>query len=159
MYASPDLSPDGRKLSLSILRGNNWDVWIYDLERQVATRLTFDEAYDADQVWSPEKVGLMIAGLEVPHVHMHVTPIDTVTDLDFAATVADYEFARQSLAAQVAKTWFLATELKQQVALATETVDILNRLTEIVETKQKVGQVSMQDVYLERMSDSEGGGA
>ncbi|MGI8603905.1 MAG: HIT family protein [Verrucomicrobiales bacterium] len=30
------------------------------------------------------KVGLMIAGLEVPHVHLHLTPIDEITDMDFA---------------------------------------------------------------------------
>jgi diadenosine tetraphosphate (Ap4A) HIT family hydrolase len=30
------------------------------------------------------KVGLMIAGLEVPHVHLHLTPIDALGDLDFA---------------------------------------------------------------------------
>jgi len=66
------------------------------------------------------------------------------------ATTYDFQFARQSLAASVAKTWFLATELQQQVALAQETVDILNKLTELVEQKQEVGQVSMQDVYLSR---------
>ncbi len=54
LYANPELSPDGRKLSVSLLRGNNMDVWVYDLERNVATRLTFDEGYDADQVWSPD---------------------------------------------------------------------------------------------------------
>lgn len=32
----------------------------------------------------PERVGLMIAGLEVPHVHLHVVPIRGVHDLDFA---------------------------------------------------------------------------
>ena len=37
-----------------------------------------------DKAFRPTKVGLMIAGLEVPHVHLHVTPIDTVNDLDFA---------------------------------------------------------------------------
>jgi histidine triad (HIT) family protein len=36
-----------------------------------------------DAVYKPEKVGLMIAGLEVPHVHLHVTPINSVHDLDF----------------------------------------------------------------------------
>jgi len=54
LYANPELSPDGRKLSLSLLRGNNLDIWIYDLDRNVATRLTFDESYDADQIWSPD---------------------------------------------------------------------------------------------------------
>ncbi len=71
-------------------------------------------------------------------------------DANLQATVADVEFARMSLAAYVAKAWFLATELKQQVGLARETVDILTRLTELVEKKQAVGQVSMQDVYLAR---------
>jgi histidine triad (HIT) family protein len=37
-----------------------------------------------DAVYGPEKVGLMIAGLEVPHTHVHVSPIYQVDDLDFA---------------------------------------------------------------------------
>lgn len=36
------------------------------------------------QAFAPTRVGLMIAGLEVPHVHWHVVPIDGVHDLDFA---------------------------------------------------------------------------
>jgi Tol biopolymer transport system component len=48
------LSPDGSRLALSVLRDNNWDVWVYDLEREVATRLTFDDGYDADQIWSAD---------------------------------------------------------------------------------------------------------
>jgi histidine triad (HIT) family protein len=34
--------------------------------------------------FSPTRIGLMIAGLEVPHVHLHVVPIDGVHDMDFA---------------------------------------------------------------------------
>jgi histidine triad (HIT) family protein len=34
--------------------------------------------------WQPERVGLMIAGLEVPHLHIHVVPMWGVDDLDFA---------------------------------------------------------------------------
>jgi serine/threonine-protein kinase len=51
-YASPSVSPDGTRIALSVMRDNNWDVWVYDMVREVATRLTFDEAYDADQIWS-----------------------------------------------------------------------------------------------------------
>lgn len=36
------------------------------------------------KIHNPVKVGLMIAGLEVPHLHIHVVPIDGVRDLDFA---------------------------------------------------------------------------
>ena len=35
-------------------------------------------------VWRPARVGLMIAGLEVPHLHIHVSPIWEVDDLDFS---------------------------------------------------------------------------
>lgn len=34
--------------------------------------------------FQPQRVGLMIAGLEVPHLHIHVVPIVGVHDLDFA---------------------------------------------------------------------------
>ncbi len=32
----------------------------------------------------PLKVGVMVAGLEVPHVHLHLVPIMQLQDLDFA---------------------------------------------------------------------------
>ena len=37
-----------------------------------------------ETVWSPARVGLMIAGLEVPHLHIHVSPIWEVDDLYFS---------------------------------------------------------------------------
>jgi Tol biopolymer transport system component len=54
IYGTPRLSPEGRRLALSVQRDGNWDVWVYDLEREVATRITFGERYDADPVWSPD---------------------------------------------------------------------------------------------------------
>ncbi|HET7480802.1 MAG TPA: HIT family protein, partial [Rubrobacteraceae bacterium] len=33
--------------------------------------------------YNPEKVGLMLAGLEVPHVHIHLLPIDRLEDMSF----------------------------------------------------------------------------
>ena len=53
-YANPRLSPDGQRLSLTVLKNNNWDIWVHDLERRVSTRVTFDEAADTEQVWSPD---------------------------------------------------------------------------------------------------------
>jgi serine/threonine-protein kinase len=54
IYGTPRLSPDGRRLAVSVQRDDNWDVWVYDIERDVATRVTFGERYDADPVWSPD---------------------------------------------------------------------------------------------------------
>ena len=36
------------------------------------------------RAFRPTKVGMMLAGLEVPHVHVHLVPIATVRDMDFA---------------------------------------------------------------------------
>ncbi len=34
-------------------------------------------------VLSPARIGVMIAGFEVPHVHVHVVPMNDMSDLDF----------------------------------------------------------------------------
>ena len=54
IYTNPRLSPDGTRLSLTVLREGNWDIWVYDLGRGVSTRLTFDEGVESEQIWSPD---------------------------------------------------------------------------------------------------------
>jgi histidine triad (HIT) family protein len=54
--------------------------------------------------FKPVKVGLMIAGLEVPHTHLHVVPIRDLHDLDFAnqdfhAKPADLDRAAETVRA------------------------------------------------------------
>jgi len=43
------------------------------------------------RAFRPKRIGLMIAGLEVPHLHIHLVPIDGVHDLDFANAAASVE--------------------------------------------------------------------
>jgi histidine triad (HIT) family protein len=53
------------------------DHWI-DLEPPLAQHLTLVAqtiGRAVDRVYRPLKVGLLVAGLEVPHVHLHVIPI------------------------------------------------------------------------------------
>jgi histidine triad (HIT) family protein len=47
------------------------------------------------QVTQATRVGLAVIGLEVPHAHLHLVPIDGVHDLDFrrARPAADEELA------------------------------------------------------------------
>lgn len=42
-----------------------------------------------DRIYRPTKVGVMLAGLEVPHVHVHLVPIDAMNDMDFARAEKD----------------------------------------------------------------------
>ncbi len=43
-----------------------------------------------------KRIGVMVAGLEVPHAHVHLVPIEEVTDLDFtkAKPMAQEELAK-----------------------------------------------------------------
>jgi histidine triad (HIT) family protein len=89
------------------------DHWL-DLEPGLLTHLastaqTIGRAQMA--AFKPARVGLLLAGLEVPHVHFHVVPIQSSSDLDFGnqdphpdpAMMAD---AAQSLRAQLQRLGF-----------------------------------------------------
>jgi len=41
------------------------------------------------EVFAPARVGLVIAGFEVPHCHVHVIPTRSMADLDFANAAQD----------------------------------------------------------------------
>jgi histidine triad (HIT) family protein len=61
------------------------DHWL-DLEPGLLTHLagtaqTIGKAQMA--AFKPTRIGLLLAGLEVPHVHFHVVPIREAHDLDF----------------------------------------------------------------------------
>jgi len=47
---SPRLSPDGNRLALSVAG----DLFVHDLQRHTATRLTFDAALNQQPVWTPD---------------------------------------------------------------------------------------------------------
>ncbi|HET7479290.1 MAG TPA: hypothetical protein VFJ72_07210, partial [Rubrobacteraceae bacterium] len=51
--------------------------------------------------YNPEKVGLMLAGLEVPHVHIHLLPIDRLEDMSFEYAEKDPDPAGLDEAAEV----------------------------------------------------------
>lgn len=62
------------------------DHWI-DLEPDLAAHLmkVAREVGRAQyQAFEPERIGMLIAGMEVPHTHLHVVPIRSEADLSFA---------------------------------------------------------------------------
>jgi dipeptidyl aminopeptidase/acylaminoacyl peptidase len=52
-YDSPRLSPDGRRLAVTIRQSSRRDVWQYELDRETLTQLTFDGA-SSNAVWTPD---------------------------------------------------------------------------------------------------------
>lgn len=86
------------------------DHWI-DLEPDLMAHLTGVAQAIAKvqhQVYRPEKVALMIAGLEVPHVHLHVVAMRGVHDLDFANADPDPDPADLDRAAESLRGGLLA---------------------------------------------------
>jgi NodT family efflux transporter outer membrane factor (OMF) lipoprotein len=69
---------------------------------------------------------------------------------DAEALAADYAFARQSLAAMVAKSWFLATEAGLQRAIVQDMVRSSESLLSLAQDRLRVGNGSEQDVAVAR---------
>ena len=50
--------------------------------------------------FSPTRVGVVVAGLEVPHCHLHLVPFDRLEELDFARADPDPDDAVMDDAAE-----------------------------------------------------------
>jgi histidine triad (HIT) family protein len=78
------------------------DHWV-DLEPDLAAHLmVVARSVGAAQMaaFSPNRIGMIIAGLEVPHTHLHLIPIESEADLSFAR--ADHSPAPDALDAAAA---------------------------------------------------------
>jgi len=67
---------------------------------------------------------------------------------DAASAEADFEYARQSLAAQVAKSWFLATEAGLQAEITRRTIQDNEELVRLAQTRSNIGVGNDEDVYV-----------
>jgi serine/threonine-protein kinase len=48
------VSPDGKKLATTVRDGANQDIWIYDIERDSMTRVTFGTQTFVSAIWTPD---------------------------------------------------------------------------------------------------------
>jgi dipeptidyl aminopeptidase/acylaminoacyl peptidase len=53
-YSNPRLSPDEKQIAVDRLASGNRDIWLIEIARAIATRLTFDPAADTEPVWSAD---------------------------------------------------------------------------------------------------------
>jgi NodT family efflux transporter outer membrane factor (OMF) lipoprotein len=68
------------------------------------------------------------------------------------ATLADYQFARQSLAAAVANGWFMAITAKLQHRFAQEVVKLQEQNLKLTKARMKIGEGGERDVHLAQSS-------
>ena len=65
---------------------------------------------------------------------------------------ADFEYARQSIAALVARSWFLATEAGLQVEAARESIRANEELVRLAGDRVRIGVGGQEDVFIARAS-------
>lgn len=54
IYQRPRLSPDGKRLALTVAEGSSRDIQVYDWQNDRTTKLTFGERYFDYPAWSPD---------------------------------------------------------------------------------------------------------
>jgi outer membrane protein, multidrug efflux system len=72
------------------------------------------------------------------------------TEASYGSAVADAEYARQSVAALVAKAYFLAVEASLQLQLAQDTVTTSGQLVSFAEQRQRIGKGDGYDAAIAR---------
>ncbi len=104
---------------------------------------------DSDLSGSPTSLAVLSVSWEAD-VWGRVRAGVEAAEAGLQATVADFESARQSLAAQTAVTWFLAVQAHEQRMLAREGVALFKQVVDLVSAKERIGKASPQDLHLAR---------
>ena len=74
--------------------------YIFDLPDDLLGRLMVfakEVALKVEKVMPCERIGVSVVGLEVPHTHIHLIPINSVSDMNFARPkleLSQYELSR-----------------------------------------------------------------
>jgi len=88
-YAMLDIAPNSKGHTLCIPK-KEVDK-LFDLDEETYNglfRFSRKVALAIEKTVSCERVGLAVVGLEVPHVHIHLIPLNTMGDMSFANKVS-----------------------------------------------------------------------
>jgi TolB protein len=77
----PVWSPDGRQLAYAANRGNNWDIYLYDLNTRENTRLTFGAEFEAGPTWSPDGFYLAYERYTGTNLDVNILAVDGSEDV------------------------------------------------------------------------------
>lgn len=63
--------------------------YIFDLEDEILAKMIVFSKYVSRKIMSAypcKKIGLSVIGLEVPHAHIHLVPLNSISDINFSSS-------------------------------------------------------------------------
>jgi len=87
LYRLVSLSPDDRHAVAQIvdLEGGAYDLWIYEIDRNIRTRFTFDSNGDVAPVWSPDGTMIYFASNRGGNFAVYRKPLSGVGEVELVA--------------------------------------------------------------------------
>jgi Tol biopolymer transport system component len=76
-YGQIALSPDERSVAIEVLESGSSDLWLMDLARGVASRLTATPIPDVDPVWSPDGRSLAFAAFAAEKTELKIRKLSS----------------------------------------------------------------------------------
>lgn len=86
---SPAYSADGRHIAFTGIRGNQSDIFVYDLESGTITNLTNDSFYDGAPVYSPDGKSLVYSSIGEQYAKLYSLTLANPTER-FQITTGDW---------------------------------------------------------------------
>ena len=76
-YNRVEISPDGRSVVVELLdsKTGDGDLWIYDIERNLKTRFTFDPGLQLSARWSPDSRQIVFASRRSGPPNLYLKPV------------------------------------------------------------------------------------
>jgi eukaryotic-like serine/threonine-protein kinase len=74
-YNSPQLSPDGRRLAVTLKEGQKSSIWLFDLVRGSKTRFSEGTGDDGPAIWSPDGSRLAFGSGRGGPTRLYVRPV------------------------------------------------------------------------------------
>jgi len=60
-YDNPRLAPDGKRIAVVIREDENHDIWLYEIDRGVLSRVTFGPGENETPAWAPDGLNVLFS--------------------------------------------------------------------------------------------------
>ena len=88
-YSNPRISPNGRRIALTISADGNSDIQIWDVVRESLARLTFEAFPDSSALWASDGQRILFASNRVGYYGVYWRKADGIGDIEQAGLMPE----------------------------------------------------------------------